>query len=148
MAEKHPAAGRPLWLVITLVSILMALAGIGAAYLTTTFLSDAWSRGQINLVDRFTRGTPNPDWPYLDAEDRTEQVCGAPVNCVQAVGNEYLTLMKFRTVDEARRYAETLGSEGRQIDPLVLHFDGTPLPLATRDEIVAGVSGINASSPG
>ena len=77
-----------------------------------------------------------------------EQVCGAPVNCVQAVGNEYLTLMKFRTVDEARRYAETLGSEGRQIDPLVLHFDGTPLPLATRDEIVAGVSGINASSPG
>ena len=61
MAEKRPAAGRPLWLVITLVSILMALAGIGAAYLTTTFLSDAWSRGQINLVDRFTRGTPNPD---------------------------------------------------------------------------------------
>ena len=88
MAEKRPAAGRPLWLVITLVSILMALAGIGAAYLTTTFLSDAWSRGQINLVDRFTRGTPNPDWPYLDAEDRTAQVCGAPVNCVQAVGNE------------------------------------------------------------
>ena len=41
MAEKRPAAGRPLWLVITLVSILMALAGIGAAYLTTTFLSDA-----------------------------------------------------------------------------------------------------------
>ncbi len=88
MTEKRPAGGgRPLWLVIVLVLILMALAVIGVAYLTTTVLSDAWSRGQIDLVDSFTRGTPNPDWPYLDAEDRTAQVCAPPVNCVQAVGN-------------------------------------------------------------
>ncbi|WP_394276910.1 hypothetical protein, partial [Luteococcus sp.] len=108
----------------------------------------AWSRSKIDLVDTFARRAPNPDWPYLDTEDRTAQACAAPVNCVQAVGNEYLTLMKFASVDEARRYSETLGSDGRQIDPLVVHFDGTPLPQATRDEIVAGVSGINASSPG
>lgn len=87
MAEKRPAGGRPLWLVIALASILIALVGIGVAYLATTVLSDAWSRGQINLVDSFTSGTPNPDWPYLDAEDRTAQVCAPPVNCVQAVGN-------------------------------------------------------------
>ena len=147
MAEKRPAAGRPLWLVITLVSILMALAGIGAAYLTTTFLSDAWSRGQINLVDRFTRGTPNPDWPYLDAEDRTEQVCGAPVNCVQAVGNEYLTLLKFGSVGAATDYAEILGTDAVQIDPLVVHFDGTELSTETREGIIYTLSSDNASSP-
>ncbi len=87
MTEKRPAGERSLWLVSALASILMALVSIGIAYLTTTVLSDAWSKGQINLVDRFTRGAPNPDWPYLDAEDRTSQVCAAPVNCVQAVGN-------------------------------------------------------------
>ena len=66
---------------------------------------------------------------------------------VQAVGNEYLTLLKFSHVEEARRYAETLGPDGHQIDPLVLHFNGKPLSAPTRDEIIAGVSGINVSSP-
>ena len=55
--------------------------------------------------------------------------------------------LKFSNVEEARRYAETLGPNGHQIDPLVLHFNGKPLSALTRDEIIAGVSGINVSSP-
>lgn len=139
--------GGSRWSVIALVATLAVLAVAGTVHVTTTLLSDAWSRGQIDLVDRFTREPPNPDWPYLDAADRTARVCVPPVTCVQAVGNEYLTVMKFATVDETRRHAETLGPDGRQIDQLVLHFNGTPLPPGTREEIVAGVSGINASSP-
>jgi hypothetical protein len=126
---------------------IVVLVGVVAVNLTTTFLSDAWSRGRIDLVDAFTGGEVDPSWPYLSAQDRTAQVCAPPVNCVQAVGNEYLTLLKFSNVEEARRYAETLGSDGHQIDPLVVHFNGAPLSAPTRDEIIAGVSGINASSP-
>lgn len=148
MSEAPGSADRrrQRWLLTALASAIVVLVGVVAVNLTATLLSDAWRRGRIDVVARFTGGEVDPSWPYLDAQDRTAQVC-PPVNCVQAVGNEYLTLLKFSNVEEARRYAETLGPNGHQIDPLVLHFNGTPLSAPTRDEIIAGVSGINVSSP-
>ena len=149
MSEAPGSADRRRhrWPLAALALAIVVLVGVVAVNLTTTLLSDAWRRGQIDLVDAFTGGEVHPSWPYLDAQDRTAQVCALPVNCVQAVGNEYLTLLKFSNVEEARRYAETLGSDGHQIDPLVVHFNGAPLSAPTRDEIIAGVSGINVSSP-
>lgn len=108
--------------------------------------SNAWSRGQIDLVERFTTASPDPDWPYLDASDRTAEVCGPKVSCVQAVGNSYLTVLKFGDVESARDYAKTLGSDAAQIDPLVVHFNGTPVDTKTREAIVHTLSNINASS--
>ena len=115
-------------------------------------LSDAWSRARIDLLT-FTPDSPNPDWspdpdfPYLDANDLTSEVCGSEVNCVQAVGNEYLTLLKFGSVDAASDYAEILGADAAQIDPLIVHFNGTELSAETREGIIYTLSTINASSP-
>ena len=149
MSEAPGSADRrrQRWPLAALALAIVVLVGVVAVHLATTLLSEAWCRGRIDVVARFTGGEGHPSWPYLDAQDRTAQVCAPPVNCVQAVGNEYLTLLKFSNVEEARRYAETLGSDGHQIDPLVVHFNGAPLSAPTRDEIIAGVSGINASSP-
>lgn len=129
-----------------LASIAIATATLVAGCSGITSAMDAWSRGQIDLVERFTTASPTPEWPYLDASDLTSQVCGSEVNCVQAVGNDYLTLLKFADVDAARDYAETLGLDGVQIDPLVIHFSDTELSPEARDEIVYTVSNINASS--
>ncbi len=130
----------------------MASLGIVGAVVSTgcsdpVSASDAWSRAQIDLVGSFTTRSANPDWPYLDATDLTAQVCGSEVDCVQAVGNEYLTLLKFGGLGAASDYAETLGADAVQIDPLVVHFNGTELSAETREDIVYTLSNINASSP-
>lgn len=115
-------------------------------------MSDAWSRGQIDLLT-FTADSPNhdwspdPDWPYLDATDLTSEICGPEVDCVQAVGNEYLTLLKFGSVGAAADYAEFWDADAVQIDPLIVHFNGTELSTEEREDIVRTMSGINASSP-
>lgn len=143
--DAEPAAPRRVILAAAGV-VLVVLVG-AVVWVASMVVSDAWGRSQIDLVERFTSGDPAPDWPYLDAVDRTAAVCGSQLRCVQAVGNEYLTLLKFSNVDDARRHASTLGSDGVQIDPLVIDFDGLPLSPAVRQEIVEGVSGVNASSP-
>lgn len=127
------------------LGIVVAVVVAGCSELVS--MSDAWSRGQIDLVESFTTQNPNPDWPYLDATDLTSQVCGSEVDCVQAVGNEYLTLLKFDGVAAASDYTETLGTDAIQIDPLVVHFNGTQLSNETREEIVYSLSNVNASSP-
>ncbi|WP_232547832.1 hypothetical protein [Propioniciclava soli] len=143
---QHPK--RRWVLPLALVAVIM-VGGFGIVRLSSALVtwSDASNRGKLDLVAEFVNSEPNPDWPYLDTEDRTAQVCAAPVDCVQAVGNEYLTLLKFDDVDQARRYADSLGPDGHRIDPLVLHFDGTPVTAQAREEVIATVSGINASSP-
>ncbi len=108
-------------------------------------MSDAWSRAKIDLVESFTTGSH--DWHYLNSTDLTSEVCGSEVDCVQAVGNEYLTLLKFGSVGAATDYAEIVGTDAVQIDPLVVHFDGTELPTEEREGIIYTLSNINASSP-
>lgn len=139
---KRPAPAR--WIIVAVIAALVAVLGT-AAYAVSVLFSDEFARSQIDLID-FTTASPNPDWPYLDdATDRTSEVCGSQVDCVQAVGNEYLTLLKFDSVKAAREYTETLGSDGVQVDPLVIHFDGTPLSTETREDIVYSVSNINVT---
>ena len=113
----------------------------------TFVVSDAWSRQQIDLVERFVNQPPHPDWPYLDAEDQTRTVCTRNLPCIQAVGNGYLTILKFSSISDARAHAESLGESGYQIDPLVVNFNGKPLGERVRGEIVDVLSGINAGSP-
>ncbi|QXT63851.1 hypothetical protein [Tessaracoccus palaemonis] len=107
---------------------------------------NAESRGRLDLVEAYTTQT-DPDWPYLDASDETSSVCGNVTNCVQAVGNQYLVLLKFGTVAEAAEYAATLGDAGYQVDPLVIHFNGTQLPVDVRRDVISSVEQINADSP-
>lgn len=68
-------------------------------------------------------------------------------NCVQAVGNQYLVILKFGSVDDATEYAATLGEAGYQVDPLVIHFNGTQLPVDVRQDVITSVEQINADSP-
>lgn len=127
----------------------LALAGV-ALMLAASLggcVSNAASRGQIDLVAMFTTGSPDPGWPYLDATDRTRSTCGPVTNCVQAVGSEYVTVLKFASVEDAARYAATLGSRAVQIDPLVVDFNGKLLTAAQRSDVVKALSGINADSP-
>lgn len=124
--------------------LALVLTLVGCTY--TGPFSDAWSRGQLDIVELFTKAPPNPEWPYLDAVDLTSQVCGVEFECVQAVGNSYLTLYKFANLDDARAYAETLGEAGVQIDPLVINFVDASLSQQHRDEIVYTLSTMNASS--
>lgn len=131
---------------VIVVATLVVVVG-AVAWAASVVLSDAWGRSQIDLVQSFTTADPDPDWPYLDAGDRTAAVCGPQVRCVQAVGNEYLTLLKFGSTDDARQYASTLASDAVQIDPLVVHFDGTPLSPVVRQQVVEAVAGINVASP-
>ena len=129
-----------------LLMAMMLVAGT-VAWAAAVVLSDAWGRSQIDLVERFAGGDADRQWPYLDAVDRTEAVCVTRTGCVQAVGNEYLTLLKFGSVDGARQYAKARGAASVQVDPLVIDFDGRQLSPQVRQEIVDVVSGINVSSP-
>lgn len=126
----------------------LVLGGVaGTAWLLNTFVfSDAWSRQQIDLVSWVDR-PDNPQWPYLDVVDMTDAVCGPMAPCVQAVGNRYLTLLKFDGVESARRYAEPLGPTAQQIDPLVIQFNGEAVSETERADVIHAVSGINARSP-
>lgn len=140
-----PTAIRHLKTALTAAIVASVLTLAGCTY--TGFLSDAWSRGQIDIVEMFTKGPQDPDWPYLnDMVDLTSQICDESVDCVQAVGNGNLNLLKFETLDQARDYTESLGEDGVQIDPLVVHFTNASLTQAQRDDIVHGLSDINVSS--
>ena len=55
--------------------------------------------------------------------------------------------MKFGSVGAATDYAEIVGTDAVQIDPLVVHFDGTELSRETREGIIYTLSSDNASSP-
>lgn len=134
---------RALRVPVVVVAGSLALSGCSGL----GFLSDAWSRSQVDLVQSFASAEPRPDWPYLDLSDETAQTCGASLPCVQAVGNDYLSIVKFASNSEAAAYAATLGDNGKQIDPLVVQFR-QDIPSATREEIIRGVEGVNASSPG
>jgi hypothetical protein len=130
---------------VRIVSILLFLTA-GTAVLTGC--SDAWSRGQLDLLS-FTnpeRHNDPPDWTYLDARDVTDEVCGPVTDCVQAVRSDYLTWSKFESVDDAARYAKKLGKQAEQIDPFVVDFDGKPVTDDQRKEIIEVVSGFYASS--
>lgn len=125
-------------------STLALVTLVGCTY--TGPFSDAWSRGQLDIVEMFTKAPPDPEWPYLDAVDLTTHVCGVELDCVQAVGNSYLRLYKFDNLGDARVYAEALGEVGVQIDPLVINFVDASLSQRHRDEIVYTLSTMNASS--
>lgn len=134
---------RTVKIAVASLGIVTAVVVAGCGELNP--MSDAWSRGQIDLVESFTTGSH--DWNYLNSTDLTSEVCGPEVNCVQAVGNDYLTLLKFDDVDAATDYAQSWGTDAVQIDPLVVHFDGTELPTEEREGIIYTLSNINASSP-
>lgn len=120
---------------------LMLAAALGGC------VPNATTRGQIDLVGMFTTASSASDWSYLDAVDRTSSTCGPVTNCVQAVGSEYVTVLKFASVEDAARYAGTLGPRGAQIDPLVVDFNGKQLTAAQRSDAIKTLSGINADSP-
>lgn len=134
--------------IVTLSLLLVALGLIAAWFFARHYLSDAHQRARIDLVESFTGGPNNPEWPYLDAVDLTDEVCGAEVDCVQAVGNEYLSLYKFRSVEEAVHFVTPLGEAGFQADPIVLHFNGTELSEEERRGIAYTVYNYNTSSEG
>ena len=143
---------RPGFTVRIAVASLAIVTMVTVSGCALVSMSDAWSRAKIDLLT-FTPDSPDPswssdpEWPYLDATDLTAEVCGSEVDCVQAVGNEYLTLLKFGSVGAATDYAEILGTDAVQIDPLVVHFDGTELSTETREGIIYTLSSDNASSP-
>ncbi len=126
--------------------LLRVLAAAVAVAVLSGCVSNAESRGRLDLVEAYTTQT-DPDWPYLDASDETSSVCGSVTNCVQAVGNQYLVILKFGSVDDATEYAATLGEAGYQVDPLVIHFNGTQLPVDVRQDVITSVEQINADSP-
>jgi hypothetical protein len=131
-------------LLVAVVAVVALELG-GCQYLSAEEF-DKYGRSQLDLL-ALTKAEKNPDWPYLDVSDVTEEVCGPVTDCVQAVRSEYITWTKFRSIEEAARYAKGLGKNGEQLDPLVINFDGKPVTAEQRKEIVEGVSGINASSP-
>ncbi|GAA2450767.1 hypothetical protein [Agromyces soli] len=120
------------------VAVVLGLAGC---------FSDAQSRAQIDLVEAFVDRPADPDWPYLDAVDVTASTCTGNVTCQQAVQSDYVTVLKFASVDDAYEYAAALGGDGVQIDPLVIGFRDDTLTTEQRLAIIQSVSGINASSP-
>ena len=136
---------RPCFTVRIAVASLAIVTMVTVSGCALVSMSDAWSRAKIDLVESFTTGSY--DWHYLNSTDLTSEVCGSEVDCVQAVGNEYLTLLKFGSVGAATDYAEIVGTDAVQIDPLVVHFDGTELPTEEREGIIYTLSNINASSP-
>ncbi len=146
MSEFHRPKRPGFTVRIAAASLGMVTAVVVAGCGELNPLSDAWSRGQIDLVESFTDST-DYDWHHLAATDLTSEVCGSEVNCVQAVGNEYLTLLKFGSVAAASDYAEIWGTDAAQIDPLVVHFNGTELSAETREGIIYTLRTINASSP-
>lgn len=143
-SSSPPPPSRRRWLALwgAVGAVVLAVAVVALA---SALLSDEFSRSRLDLVANFTTQAPDPSWPYLDAQDRTGEVCGK-VGCLQAVGNEYLTLLKFRSSSEASAYAKAQGEAAQLIDPLVIHFDGRPMGAEKRAEVVETVNRINSSS--
>lgn len=120
--------------------LVAALTFVGACALSSC--SDAWSRSQIDLTSFV--GSTNADWPYLDAAEVTAEECPS-LGCEQAVRSRYVSILKFPSVDAARRFAE--GCDCHQIDPIVVRFDGEPVAEDVRREIIHTLSNINAEDP-
>lgn len=108
--------------------------------------SDAQTRAQIDLVEVFSSSS-DPDWPYLDAEDNTAELCQGSTKCVQAVRNQYLSILKFASVTEAASYVSSCDCDAHQVDPIVVVFDGQPLDDSLKESIVDGVKGIHVDFP-
>lgn len=83
-------------------------------------------------------------WPYLDARIATEQEC-PQVHCIQAAKNQWITILKFDSTDQAKSYATQCDCQ--TMDVLAVRFDGQKVSPATRAEIMNSLGQINADSP-
>lgn len=70
--------------------------------------SNAQKRSEIDLVNEL-RG---------NSDDVSAEVC--EFGCEQAVRRDGVTLLKFADIEEAKVYADALGSDGAQLYPLVI----------------------------
>lgn len=144
--SRRPRRSLPAWRVVV-ASLAVASTALISGCSQLYAASDAYTRGQLDLVETFTgEREPGQEWYYLDGADKTAEICGPQTNCVQAVGNEYLTLLKFENVADAADYTATLGSDGVQFDPLVINFNGIPLPAKEREGVIYTFSTFNAGS--
>ncbi|MFT3876540.1 MAG: hypothetical protein QM708_08985 [Propioniciclava sp.] len=129
------------------MQLVMKVVAVGVVAIVTMLAgcSDAWMRSQIDLLD-YTR----PDFDgssLLKARDATAELCGPPPACVQAVRGTYHTLYKFRSIEDARSFAESLVDQAEQYDPLVLVFDREPVSPGDRAALEEMISTTYVSSP-
>ena len=106
-------------IVISLAVATAALVGLAGCS------SNAQTRANIDLVNDLG-GNP---------VDVSAEVC-AEFGCEQAVRRDDVTLLRFVNTEEAKVYADALGDDGAQLDPLVIDFTGTDLTVKERWDII------------
>lgn len=82
-------------------------------------------------------------WPYLDATIATQEECPG-AQCIQAARNQWITIVKFESTDQANAYAAYCDCE--TMDVLVVRFDGKKVSPETRAEIMNSLGQINSYS--
>lgn len=82
-------------------------------------------------------------WPYLDARIATQEEC-PEAQCIQAARNQWITILKFESTDQANAYAAQCDCE--TMDVLAVRFDGKKVSPETRAEIMNSLGQINADS--
>lgn len=103
--------------------IVLSLAVTTATLAGLAGCSNAQTRSMIDLVND------------VGGKDVSAEVC-AEFHCEQAVRKDGVTLLKFAHIEEAKMYADALGGDGAQIDPLVIDFTGTDLTVKERLAII------------
>lgn len=105
--------------------VVLSLAVVTASLVGLAGCSNAQTRANLDLVNDF------------GGKDVSAEVC-ADIGCEQAArwDEKDVTLLKFSNIEEAKVYADALGSDGAQLDPLVIDFTGTDLTVKERWDII------------
>lgn len=81
-------------------------------------------------------GQEEEAWPYLNARDITDEEC-PKVGCVQAIRSDYVSVLKFDSVEAATDFAG--GCNCETADYMVVRFDGLIVTESTKRDIVEAV---------
>ena len=68
--------------------------------------------------------TADADLPVTNPRDITADACATNDACVAAVRSEEISIYRFESPNEAKKFAVTLGENGHQSDWIVLEYPG------------------------
>ncbi|KFF57982.1 hypothetical protein JF66_22050 [Cryobacterium sp. MLB-32] len=89
----------------------------------TLMLSGCDSRSAMTPENVLEAFEAQPNLPVSNVKDVTQTECTDEVPCVSALAADELSIYKFSSQDDAKAFADTLGTDGYQSDWIVLNFE-------------------------
>lgn len=115
----------------------LGVAAVAAVLAMSGCVADGADRGELDLTDSFTDGQVAYTGDLLVTTDATDAYCHDGADCLEAVSNQYLSILTFDSEGAAQNYLDSIGENAYQFGNIVVHFDGgTPVTDDERETVL------------